>query len=385
MKDRSTLLIRIYRLKLLFIGALLVILGLMASALGDWLALQAFDHLFVVLVQSLADVFLVTGAIGIAVDFFTGRDKDAADTERLRNLLKEAAPDFRDAVITGFAETPDQMRGVATTETLDKVATNALALRLGDEKFAGEIYQGLLAQAIRTPERWHDVDVNVRLSSIDESSTAGAARESLSVELFDVVVTWEYTLVPSTRIQRFASTNSLEEFRDFLNDVPATSAWYIAAATADAREPGTFEVLSYSVDGKDLRVRRDVRKSGQTYSVDLGAEATLTRQPVRIRQVYRTVVRKSGHRFRIAVTQPTQRLKVQLDYSDTDIAELKVNDMVSSAVPSQVKFLPVEAPGKQVECTVPGWLLPQAEVSFVWTLAGELPARRTRQGLDRAS
>jgi hypothetical protein len=376
---------RIYRLKLLLLGTVLALVGILISIFVGWLSDIGAPHLLVAILGSLSDVFLISGAIGIAVDVFTGRDKEAADDERLRELLNDAAPAFRDAVISGFAETPDQMRGVATTATLDKLATNALALRLGDEKFAGEIYQGLLAQAIRTPERWHDVDVSVRLSSIDERSTGGASRESIKADLFDVVVTWEYTLVPSTRIQRFASTNNLDEFRDFLNDVPATSAWYIAAETADAREPSAFEVLAYSVDGKDRRIRRDVRKSGQTYSVDLGAEILLKKEPIRVRQVYRTVVRKAGHRFRIGLTQPTERVKVLFDYSDTDIAELKVGDMVSSAAPTQVKFLPLEAPGKQVEVTVPGWLLPQAEVTFVWTLQGELPERRTRPALDRAS
>lgn len=377
---------RIYRLKLLFLGTALALVGILTSILADYLSETATPHLFVALLSALADVLVVTGAIGIAVDFFTGRDKDAADSERLRDLLTEAAPDFRDAVIAGFAETPDQMRGVATTATLDKLATNALALRLGDEKFAGEIYQGLLAQAIRTSERWHDVDVSVRLSSIDERSTSGASRNPLQAQLFDVVVTWEYTLVPSTRIQRFASTNNLDEFHDFLNDMPATSAWYIDAESgADARERDAFEVLSYAVDGKEFRIRRDLRRSGQTYSIDLGPEITLIKQPVRIRQVYRTVSRRAGHRFRIAVTQPTERLKVLLDYSDTDIAELKVGDMVSSAAPTQVKFLPTEAPAKQVEVTVPGWLLPQAEVTFVWTLEGELPGHRRDQALDRAS
>ncbi|GAB6987907.1 hypothetical protein [Nocardioides pyridinolyticus] len=191
MNDRSTLLSRVHRLKLLVVGALLVILGLLTSALAEWLDTVETPHLAVALVSGLADVFLVTGAIGIAVDFFTGRDKEAADTERLRNILKEAAPDIRNAVVAGFAETPNNMRGVATTETLDKLATNALALRLGDEKFASEIYSGLLSQAIRTPERWSDVDINVRLSSIDESSARGAARPSVPAPWFDVVVTWE--------------------------------------------------------------------------------------------------------------------------------------------------------------------------------------------------
>lgn len=377
MNSRSTLLTRIYRLKLLVVGALLVILGLLSAACGDWLNSEHAPHLAVALVNGLSDVFLVTGAIGIAVDFFTGRDKEAADIERLHNVIRAEAPTIRDAVIAGFAETPDNMRSVATTETLDKLATNALALRLGDEKFAAEIYSGLLAQAIRTPERWHDVDVSVRLSCIQERSTKGAPRPSVPGPLFDVVVTWEYTLLPSTRMQRFASTNSLDEFHEFLDDAPATSAWYIAPESgADAREPEAFEVLSYAVDGEQRDVRRSVRKTGQTYSVDLGAEVMASGQPVRIRHVYRTVSRRAGHRFRIALTQPTEGLHVSLDYSDTDIAELKVGDLVSSAQDAQVSFLPAEAPAKQVEVVVPGWLLPQAEVTFVWTLATELPPHR---------
>lgn len=276
---------------------------------------------------------------------------------------------MRDAVIAGFAETPENMRGVATTETLDRLATNALALRLGDAKFASEIYSGLLAQAIRTPERWSDVDINVRLSCIASASAHGA---DIRAPWFDVVVTWEYTLVPSTRVQRFASTDDIDEFREFLDDVPATTTWYLDPRSGcDARERSAFEVLSYSLDGEELPIRRSTRKHGQTYSVDLGETRIAEREPVRIRHVYRTVSRRAGHRFRIALTQPTHGMRLVLDYSDTDIAELRAGEMLSSAVPAQVKFLPTEAPARQVEVSVPGWLLPKAEVSFVWTLSDE--------------
>lgn len=272
------------------------------------------------------------------------------------------------------------MRGVATTETLDKLATNALALRLDDEKFAAEIYSGLLAQAIRTPERWEDVDINVRLSCIQERSTVGAPRSDVHVQLFDAIVTWEYTLVPSTRVQRFASTNSLDEFREFVDDIPATSSWFIDAQSgADARSESSFELLAYSVDGEDLPIRRSVRKHGQTYSVDLGEALLLKGEPVRIRHVYRTVSRRVGHRFRVALTQPTHGMRLTLDYTDTDIAELKVGEILSSGTPAQVKWLPPEAPAKQVEVSVPGWLLPKAEVSFVWTLSAEFDAVATSE------
>ncbi|GAB6987906.1 hypothetical protein [Nocardioides pyridinolyticus] len=179
-------------------------------------------------------------------------------------------------------------------------------------------------------------------------------------------------------MQRFASTNDLEEFREYLDDVPATTSWYLDPQSgADARERSAFEVLAYSVDGQDLPIRRSTRKYGQTYSVDLGDVRLLEKEPVRIRHVYRTISRRVGHRFRIALTQPTHGMRLVLDYSDTDIAELKVGEMLSTAVPAQVKFLPTEAPAKQVEVSVPGWLLPKAEVSFVWTLSDEAAAGTT--------
>ncbi|MCX6398310.1 MAG: hypothetical protein NTX33_00060 [Propionibacteriales bacterium] len=348
MKDRSALLSRIYRLKLLLVGALLLILGLLAAALSEWLQGLEVSHLLVAVVNGLSDVLLVTGGIGIAVDFFTNRDRREVEIEQSRDVQKELIPDYVDAVLRGFAAQPQDMKRVATPDFLDQLATNALALRLGDEKFAGAIYAGLMAQAIRSPERWSDVDINVRLSSIEERSTAGAPRSSTSLLLFDVVVIWEYTVVPSARVQRFASTDDQVEFRELLNDLPATSTWYIPDGVADPSDRGSFEVLSYSVDGVDLPIRRTVRKHGQTYSVDLGDAVILEGKPIRVRHVYRTVVPRIGHRFRISLTQPTHGMRLVLDYTESDIASLKVGDMVSSAVPAQVKFLPDAAETDEV-------------------------------------
>lgn len=374
MKSNSRFLTRIYRLKVIIVALVSLGFGVALLVLAKYADTHAgLRWLSLWPVGEIGGTLTAAGIFSVAWDYVDGKDKEAREDERIRRLLKESAPDFRDAVIAGFAETPDNMRGVATTETLDKLATNALALRLGDEKFAAEIYSGLLAQAIRTPERWEDVDINVRLSCIQERTTEGGSRSDVHVLLFSAIVTWEYTLVPSTRIQRFASTNDLDEFRELLNDVPATSTWFIPEESTDPREPEAFEVLSYSVDGIELPIRRSVRKHGQTYSVDLGTEAIADGKPVRIRHVYRTVVPRLGHRFRIALTQPTHGMRLVLDYTEADIAVLKVGDMISSATPAQVKFLPAEVPAKQVEVSVPGWLLPQAEVTFVWTLEDELP------------
>jgi hypothetical protein len=75
--------------------------------------------------------------------------------------------------------------------------TRALALRLGDRQFASEVYTDLRDQAIRAPERWLDVQAEVRLSNAVE-------RNAVGVHLFNVLAEWEYTTVPTHAVQRFA-------------------------------------------------------------------------------------------------------------------------------------------------------------------------------------
>lgn len=345
MNHRPTLLTRIYRLKLLVVGTLLVLAGLLASLLADWLESEHLAHLFVAGVRSLSDVMVVTGGFGIAIDFFTGRDKEAVDIERTRSVLKELTPDFTDAVVKGFAVESADLKRVATPELLDRIATNALALRLGDRQFAEEIYADVRDQAIRAPERWYDVRVSIRLSSMDE-------RDAGSVPRFAVTVEWEYTVTPSHPVQRFACVSDRDEFHELVTDVPATSTWFMTPRPGfDATKREAFEL------------------------------------PVRIRHIYKTITPQSGHRLFVEVSQPTRGLSLELDYSDTDISHLSVSDLVTSARKTQISRMPEQVDARVLSVDLPGWLLPKAGFTFVWTLAGEEPrgSRAARPRRSRAA
>lgn len=388
MQSLPSLFSRIYRLKLLLTGALLLILGLLTAALGDWLASTPTPHLLVALVNSLSDVFLVTGAIGIAVDFFTGRDRDAANLEAARATLKELTPDFTAAVVKGFASSPDDLKRVATPELLDQLATNALGLRLGDAQFAAEIYADVRDQAIRAPERWHDVEVNLRLSTAVERSTPGTP-------LFDVLVEWEYTVIPSHHVRRFACTSDVDEYDDLVTEIPATSTWFMTPAPGlTARSHEAFELLYFSVDGQERPIRRSERKDGQTYSVTIGEDVVQAAQPVRIKHLYRARVRQAGHFLFIELPQPAKDLSLKLDYTDTDIARLRVMDLVTSARRPEIMQLPAQVDAREVSVDLRGWLLPRAGFTFVWSLTSEdqpVPAAatshsaRTRPDVPKAS
>lgn len=183
---------RLYRAKIALVAVVSAIVGVLLQLLAkhavgrdgplSWLA-------FLPLSEIGATLF-AAGLFGIVWEYFDGQDKEARENERIRRLLAESAPAMRDAVVRGFAVEPADLERVATPKLLDDIATNVLALRLGDRQFAQEIYGELRDQAIRAPERWHDVEISVRLSSARK-------RDGVAIPLFDVFVEWQYSTVPT--------------------------------------------------------------------------------------------------------------------------------------------------------------------------------------------
>ena len=204
------------------------------------------------------------------------------------------------------------------------------------------------------------------LSTAVERSTAGTP-------LLDVTVEWEYTTVPCSATRRFACVSDQDEYNELLADTPATAAWLLQNRPGvDAASRSSYELLELTVDGRSQTIRRSTRKTGQTYSVDLDEDA-VQGQPVRIRQVIRTVVPRWGHRLFFEVAQPTRDLSVHLDYSDTTIADLRVSDTVATAQAARVTRMPDAVPSKAVTVEASGWLMPHSGFAFTWALQDELP------------
>ncbi|WP_454296808.1 hypothetical protein [Salana multivorans] len=360
--------VRIYRLKLIIAGLALAFLGVLASLLGDFLdSSTEASHLVVAVVRGLSDVFLVTGAIGIAIEFVTGNAKDEADRARARADLKEMTPDFVDAVLRGFAVKPDDLARVATPELLDSIATNVLALRLGNRQFAAEVYEDIRDQAIRAPERWHDVQARIRLSPIGESDTSGVAR-------FIVTASWEYTVVPSHPVARFACVSDKDEFHDLVSEIPATTTWFMTPRPGfDAHEREAFELLTYSIDGEERRITRAGRKSGQTYSVRLGQDVVDAGQPVRVSYTYRTITPRKGPLLHFEIDQPSRGISIDFDYSDTDISRVAVLDLIASTKRTRIERSLAELPGKSIHLDFDGWAFPRTGFAFAWALRDGQP------------
>lgn len=360
---------RLRKVKAALLAVSLTLAGVLLMMVGAWLPplhLGSWSWIKSLPIGELGGTLFGAGLLTTLFEYSFRKDQEAATVEQFRQIIHEQAPAMRDAVIEGFAIHPEDLRRVANPDLLDTIAANVMALRLGDEVFARELYAEVRDQAIRAPERWLDVEADLRLSTAVERGTGGTP-------LFDLTVEWEYTTIPSHSVRRFVVTSDKIEFDDLQTDIPATAAWLMTPRPGmDASSRDCFELLSFSVDGIPQAIRRAGRRTGQTYSVTIPDATMATKRPVRIRHVYRVVTPSWGHRLFLQLPQPARDLSLSMDYTDTDIAHLTVTDTVSTNAPAQVHRSPDDT-GRMVTVDIAGWLLPRAGFAFTWTLNSELP------------
>lgn len=366
---------RLRKVKAALLAVSLTLAGILLMMLNGWiehLKLGDWEWLHSIPLGELGGTLFGAGLLSTLFEYSFRKEQEEATVEQFRQIIHEQAPAMRDAVVEGFAIHPEDLKRVSNPDLLDDIAANVMSLRLGDEQFAREIYADIRDQAVRAAERWYDVEVRVRLSSILERSTFGTP-------LFDVTVEWEYTTVPSGSVRRFACVSDRQEYRELLLDVPATSPWLMQNRPGvDAAGRESYELLELTVDGRPQAIRRSTRKTGQTYSVQLDA-AACNGEPVRIRQVFRVVTPKWGHRLYFELPQPCRRLSLSIDYTNTDIAHLTISDTVATSRAAQITRSPAAVAGKVVSVDMPGWLLPKSGFSATWTLNAELPRDESRR------
>lgn len=366
---------RLRKTKAFLLATSLTLAGVLLIMLNGWVSnlnLGVWDWLHALPIGELGGTLFGAGLLSTLFEYTFRKDQEEATVEQFRQIIHEQAPAMRDAVIEGFAIHPEDLKRVSNPDLLDDIAANVMALRLGDEQFAREIYTDIRDQAIRAAERWYDVEVRIRLSSALERSTIGTP-------LFDVTVEWEYTTVPSSATRRFACVDNREEYTDLREDLPATSAWMMVPRPGmNASSKESYELLEFTVDGRPQTIRRATRKSGQTYTVHLDAKSR-TGEAVRLRQIFRTITPCWGHRLFFELPQPARNMALSLDYTNTDITHMRVSDTVASARPVHVVRSPQEVADKVVKVSTDGWLMPKSGFAFTWTLEQELPRDQSRE------
>lgn len=362
----NSLLDQLYKTKLQLIAVLSTVGGIALLVLAHWSsATGAPGWLASLPLAEVGSTLFGTGLLAVFFEYVDRKHGDQRADERIRAAVRKEAPAIRDAVLDSFAFNPEGLKSVASDDTLDRIAVNAIGLRLDDPALAHDAYTDLRDQIIRAPERWRDLRVGVHLAS--ETRPVDPNRP-----MFVATLRWEYRVRPASPTMRFVSTGDLQEYRELLRDSTVAGQWYFEPGQLDAGDRNAFEVVQFSVNGTDRPIRRAGRQGGQTYTVSLGRLATIGRE-VTFSYTYRALVQQHGHLLYLDVPRPTKGVQVQLTYADAGIRYVNTLDFMASSEQARVQVSPVDVPGKSVTVSFDGWLFPRSGVAFVWVLEEELP------------
>lgn len=284
-------------------------------------------------------------------------------------MLTEEAPAIRDAVVDGFAFAPESLVNVASPETLDRIAENTLAIRLGDAELAADAYCDLREQTVGAKERWRDAHVVVELAPWQNGKGS----------MFVATVRWEYRFVPANPVLRFSCVSDLDAFRELSSDRTSTEVWYFQPINGlTAASPEAFDLVQVMVDGKQRPTRRSTRKDGQTYTCNLGEEADAGHEVV-VSYTYRVLVQQHGHVLHLDLAQPTKDFTAQLSYGNCGIRYMNTIDYLSGPRQPRMTWLPASGPTPSVSIAYDGWTFPKGGVAFVWVLERELATTKGDQ------
>lgn len=374
----SSLLDQLYKTKLRLAGLVTALLGIGLLFVSHAAStMPTLSWLVGWPTNELGTTLLSTGVIAVIFEYYARKEADERTDENLRRAIRHEAPVIRDAVLDSFAFDPAALRDVASPEVLDRIAANALGLRLDDLALGSDLYTDVRNQVVSAPERWHNVDIAIDLTPWQAGPATGRG------SMFVATLQWEYRVVPTSPTMRFACVSDPTEYRDLLRDQATTSAWYFdQSAPIDAASPEAFELVQLAVDGKPRTIRRTERRGAQIYTVSLGAAAT-TDKPVVISYTYRVLVQRHGHVLYLDLPRPTKGLNVQLSYGDSGIRRVTVLDFIASSEATRVDQTPASVPTRSVGVGFDGWIFPRSGVAFVWVLEDELTPAKRRSGQDQ--
>ena len=339
-------------------GVLLIMLNgwLSGLNLGDWSWLHALP------LGELGGTLFGAGLLGTLFEYSFRKDQEAATTRQFRQIIHDEAPAMRDAVIEGFRFNTDDLERIATPRLLDELAVNSLGMRFGDAAFGREVYGDIKHQAITAEERWYDARVDATLG-------IPRVRSIAPNPFFDLLVRWEYTVVPKHRFRKFAVVSDRQRYDQMVAERGETSVWFRRPVPGVAvTDPAVFALEQFTINGKVIPFTRQADDVSQVYIVDLGEQVVRDEKPVVVSFAFRTLVPRDGHVVHIDIDRPTKGLEVELTYDAAAIRRVRLMDFASRGDGGRII---TESEIPVVRYRYDGWLFPRAGLVFAWTLADE--------------
>lgn len=369
---------RLRKTKAALLAVALTLAGILVIMLGGWLGgveLGSWAWVKAVPFGEIGGALFGAGVLGTLFEYSFRKDQEEATLEQFRQIIREQAPAMREAVIEGFRFDTDDLRRISTPQLLDELAVNSLGMRFGDAAFGREVYGDIKHQAISAEERWLDARVDATLG-------IPRVRGVTPNPFFDLLVRWEYTVVPKHRFRKFAVVSDRQRYDQLTAERGETSVWFRRPSPGfKVNDPEVFSLVQFTVDGVELPFERQADDVSQVYVVDLGEERVRQGEAVVVSFTFRTQVPQDGHVVHLNIDRPTKGLEVEMKYDSAVISSVRLMDFASRGDGGRVSE---EADVASLRYRYDGWLFPRAGLVFAWTLADEVAAISRTRGVGRS-
>ena len=247
--NKSSFHARLRKTKAAFLATALTLAGILLIMLNGWLSglnLGDWSWLHALPLGELGGTLFGAGLLGTLFEYSFRKDQEAATTRQFRQIIHDEAPAMRDAVIEGFRFDTEDLRRIATPKLLDELAVNSLGMRFGDAAFGREVYGDIKHQAITAEERWYDARVDATLGIPRVRSVAPNP-------FFDLLVRWEYTVVPKHRFRKFAVVSDRQRYDQMVAERGETSVWFRRPVPGlEVTDPAVFALEQFTINGKAI-------------------------------------------------------------------------------------------------------------------------------------
>ena len=363
--NKPSLHARLRKTKAAFLAAALTLAGILLIMLNGWLSglnLGDWSWLHALPLGELGGTLFGAGLLGTLFEYSFRKDQETATTRQFRQIIHDEAPAMRDAVIEGFRFDTQDLKRIATPKLLDELAVNSLGMRFGDAAFGREVYGDIKHQPITAEERWYDARVDATLG-------IPRVRSIAPNPFFDLLVRWEYTVVPKHRFRKFAVVSDRQRYDQMVAERGETSVWFRRPVPGlEVTDPAVFALEQFTINGKAIPFTRQADDVSQVYTVDLGEQVVRDEEPVVVSFAFRTLVPRDGHVVHIDIDRPTKGLEVELTYDATAIRRVRLMDFASRGDGGRII---TESEIPVVRYRYDGWLFPRAGLVFAWTLTDE--------------
>lgn len=351
-RERDTSSNRVFGLESALFAIIAIVLGIAFVAISQISTLRRIEWLPL---RELGFAAMGTGTVAVVFEYLARRDW-------IRRIVE--------AVLRGFAASPQDLARLLSDNAVDAIAENSLALRLGNRALAAHIVRDVTTQVAQAQGRLRfDAVVSINLTPWTTPNGTNS--------FYMASVRCSYrTEAPLGEPQQFAVVSDADRYRQLLHEPNTIAAWIFAPhAGMTAASPEVFTLDRFDINGTAQPITHAATPNERTFTVHPEPDAAPAGELYTVAYEYRALLDRTSLGFRFDVAAITHRLNLNFTIYDPTVAAIDPLIHIPSYQAASVRTSRSTGTSTSATVTVETWIMPITGINFLWTRNHQVQSR----------